>query len=237
MTLPVARRDGTCFFEADPDLSLARRAGAEAVGSFCLTFTVVASAFAWKGGAGIGPVARGLSIGPTLTALILLFGLVSGGHFNPLISLGQWFTRRRGGACLAAYVAAQIAGAVLAAWGARLAFGSAALSDSAPPALAGPLAAELFATAGLMMIVGGAPRMRPAGVGPFAVGGFVTMTIAGLPAGPAANPIITVAALVAGLAPSPVSALAHLAAEAVGLLLSILALSLTSPTGNVQHAR
>ncbi|WP_293370172.1 aquaporin [Phenylobacterium sp.] len=236
MTAQGPRRDGTCFFEADPSLSLAQRAGAEAIGTFLLVFTVMASGLAQSGTAAAAPAARGLAIGPALTALILVFGQVSGGHYNPLISLSQWMTGRRNGACLAAYVGAQVAGAVLAARLAVLAFGPVAAASAEPLDWTALLAAELFATAGLMTLVLGAPRMRPAGVGPFAVGGWVMMTVVGLPAAPAANPAITAAALAAGLAPSPAVAGAHLAAEAVGLALALLAAALIAQPGTERHA-
>jgi glycerol uptake facilitator-like aquaporin len=229
VSAPAPRRDGTCFFEADPDLSLLQRATAEAVGTFLLVFTVVSAGLVWASQPDVGPIGRALSVGPILTGLILVFGQVSGGHYNPLISLSQWFGRRRSGACLAGYVAAQIVGAGFAAKLAILVFGAPArVPVVAAPVSAALLAAELFATAGLMIIVLAAPRMRPEGIGPFAVGGWVAMTIVGLPTGPAANPAITLAVLFAGLVPAPV-ALAHLAAEIAGLFLALGVIAVTSP--------
>jgi arsenate reductase len=229
LTATDPRRDGTCFFEADPDLSLTQRATAEAVGTFLLVFTVVSAGLVWASRADIGSIGRALAIGPTLSGLILVFGKVSGGHYNPLISLSQWLNRRRSGACLAGYMAAQIVGAGLAARLAVLAFGGLApRSAAAPHVSAALLVAELFATAGLMIVVLAAPRMKPAGLGPFAVGGWVAMTIVGLPTGPAANPAITLAALFAGLTPAPV-ALAHFSAEVVGLALALAVIAATSP--------
>jgi len=228
VTAPPPRRDGTCFFEADPDLSLARRAAAEAIGSFLLVFTGTSAALAWAGAAGPGPIGRALAVGPALTGLILVFGQVSGGHYNPLISIAQWLSGRRAINCLLAYVGAQLLGATLAAWIALTSFRpSLAILTPSPPSLQ-LCAAEAFATAGLMIIVLAAPRMRPAGVGPFAVGGWVTMSILALPAGPTANPAITIAAFASGLAPSLRDSLLHLLAQAVGLTIAMLATSLTS---------
>ena len=234
ITAPL--RDGSCFVEADPLLPLARRASAEAVGAFLLTFTVIASALTASSGA-TGLITRALSVGPTLTALILLFGPVSGGHYNPLITTAQWLRRSRSDACLLAYVAAQLAGGLLAARLAVLAFGGRLVLTPPPPAWPALLGAELFASTGLMLIVLGAVRMRPAGVGPFAAGAFVAMTITALSAGAAANPTITLAALAAGLAASPAVALAHLAAEAAGLALALLADALIVPRKDPHHGR
>src|SRR5476649_1036813 len=85
---------GTCLFEADPTLSIARRAFAEGIGTMFLMLAI--------GGAGV--VAQRLAPGSALAALavsaivasralialIVSFGPVSGGHFNPLISSLQW---------------------------------------------------------------------------------------------------------------------------------------------------
>ena len=223
---PAARRD--LFLRGRSRPVIGARAGAEAIGSFCLTFTVIVSGFAWSGGAALAPVARALAVGPTLTALILLFGQVSGGHYNPLISLAQGLDGRRSATCLAPTSPRKWQGLWPPLSG-QLHSGPQRSPRSCPcPRCSLP---ELFAEHRLMMIVAGAPRMQPAGVGPFAVGGFVAMTIAGLPMSPAANPIITVAALISGLSPSPSIALAHLAAEGVGLLLALLAISVVMPKG------
>ncbi len=229
MIAPEPRRDGSCFFELDAQESLTRRAAAEAVGTFFLVFVVFSSGLVWASRPDLGAIGKALSVGPALTGLILIFGQVSGGHFNSLISLSQWLGRPRRGACLVAYLTAQIAGASLAAKLSALAFGGLApKASAAQPVSPALLVAELFATAGLMMIVLAAPRMRPAGIGPFAVGGWVAMTILGLPTEPAANPAITIAALFTDLASAPV-ALAHLTAEAFGLILALAAISATTP--------
>ena len=236
ITTPPPRRDGTCFFEADPDSSLARRAAAEAIGSFLLVFTGASAALAWAGATGFGPIGRALAVGPALTGLILVFGQVSGGHYNPLISVAQWFSGRRATSCLFAYVSAQLLGASLAAWAALATFHADLASRAPSPPSIQLCAAEAFATAGLMIIVLAAPRMRPAGVGPFAVGGWVAMSIVALPSGPTANPAITLAAVASGLARSPTDSLLHLLAQAAGLALAMLAISLTSARPSSEKA-
>jgi glycerol uptake facilitator-like aquaporin len=234
VTPPPPPRDGPCFFEADLNLSLARRAAAEAIGSFLLVFTLVAATAVWTGGVGTAAIGRAMAIGPALTALILTFGQVSGGHYNPLISLAQWISGRRASLCLVAYMGAQILGAALAA---RLALFT--LNCHMPAALSPPttqlLAAEVFATTGLMMIVLATPRMRPAGIGPFAVGAWISMSIVGLPADPAANPAITVAALASGFGAPFSEALLHLVAQATGLALAIAFTYLTTTSGEIDH--
>ena len=226
MTTAAPRRDGTCFFEADPSLSLARRAAAEGLGALFLACVVVSAGLVWASETGLGAIGRAIAVGPTLAGLILLFGTVSGGHFNPLISLSQTLLGRREIGCLVAYVAAQVAGAVLGA-GLAVWMCGRSLPVGATP-MATVLGSEAFATTGLMTLVIAAPRMRPAGVGPFAVGGWIAMTIVGLPAGPAANPAITLALLAVGGA-SRLTTVAHLTAQAVGLALALGAYAVTAP--------
>lgn len=103
--------------------SLGRRALAEAVGSAALVAVVVGSgiqATELSRDVGVQLLANSLSTVFGLGVLILLLGPVSGAHFNPVVTLAAWFTDRRAGDGVtardaAAYVPAQIAGAVAGA--------------------------------------------------------------------------------------------------------------------------
>jgi glycerol uptake facilitator-like aquaporin len=57
-----------------------------------------------------------LAVGLAVAALILTIGFVSGGHFNPAISLGLWTIRRSSALRTISYVAAQMLGAAAAYW-------------------------------------------------------------------------------------------------------------------------
>jgi glycerol uptake facilitator protein len=57
-----------------------------------------------------------LAVGLAVAALILMVGFVSGGHFNPAISLGLWTIRRSSALRTISYVAAQLLGAAAAYW-------------------------------------------------------------------------------------------------------------------------
>lgn len=97
--------------------SLLRRSLAEALGTFALVFFgagAVASKYypeATYGVFGVA-VAHGLALGIAVT---LVMG-ISGGHLNPAVTLGLTVTRRTDLRSALAYIAAQLAGAVLAAW-------------------------------------------------------------------------------------------------------------------------
>jgi aquaporin Z len=104
-------------------MSLARRALAEAVGTFGFVFLGCASTVANVFPEGrfdlIGiAFAHAAALGLFITATMQL----SGGHLNPAVSLGFWSARRIDGRTAATFVAAQLLGAVLAALAIRYAF-------------------------------------------------------------------------------------------------------------------
>jgi glycerol uptake facilitator-like aquaporin len=96
---------------------LARRAFAEALGTGLLVVAVVGSGIMATrlspGDTGLRLLENSLATAFALAVLILVFGLVSGAHLNPVISLADWWLGRgldaRG---LVVYIAAQIAGAI-----------------------------------------------------------------------------------------------------------------------------
>ena len=112
-------------------IGLPRRLLAEFVGTALLVAVVVGSGIA---AAQLSPDDVGLQLLENSTAtvfglavLILLFGPVSGAHFNPVVTAGDWLLGRRAGTGitahhLAAYLAAQVAGGISGAWLANLMF-------------------------------------------------------------------------------------------------------------------
>jgi aquaporin Z len=113
---------------------MAQRLLAEAVGTFTLIFigagsiVVLPSVAPGSGGELLAvAVAHGLAIGTMVTAL----GHVSGGHFNPAVTVGAWVTRRMGTGDAVGYVLVQLAGATL---------GALALRVLTPGGLWGPVA-------------------------------------------------------------------------------------------------
>jgi aquaporin Z len=102
---------------------IAQRLLAEVVGTFTLIFIgagsiVVLPTVAPGSGGDLLAVAlaHGLAIGTMVTAV----GHVSGGHFNPAVTVGAWVTRRMGTGAAVAYVLVQLAGATLGALALRL---------------------------------------------------------------------------------------------------------------------
>lgn len=83
----------------------------EAIGTFFLVFTIGSTVIAPGAGA-FAPIA----IGSALMVMIFAGGHVSGGHFNPAVSLGVWIRGKLSTGDLLPYWIAQLLGGVLAAW-------------------------------------------------------------------------------------------------------------------------
>jgi glycerol uptake facilitator-like aquaporin len=120
----------TCFFEDDPNCSLLRRATVEGIGTYLLMLAAAASGLQaqhlFPTTPGIALVMSAVTIAGVLVGLIIAFGSVSGGHFNPLITGLQWLGGERPSACTGAYILAQAAGGITGALTARFLFGAGA---------------------------------------------------------------------------------------------------------------
>lgn len=165
---------------------LIARLGAEALGTMFLVLVAVGvKIFSTQQG---GP-ATALAIGLSVTAGMIAFGYVSGGHFNPAITLGNLIAGRIRAVAALAYVVAQVVGAVVGAAlvyfvvlaspvlaDARAALGTAAAGygehSAAQTQLAGVLLAEVIGTAILVGVFLGATAGRRAipALAPIAVG-------------------------------------------------------------------
>jgi aquaporin Z len=94
-----------------------RRTGAEFIGTFWLVFggcgaAVLAAAFPELG---IGFVGVALAFGLTVLTGVYAFGHISGGHFNPAVTVGVWAGGRFRAADVLPYIVAQVLGAIAAA--------------------------------------------------------------------------------------------------------------------------
>ena len=83
---------------------------AEFIGTFFLVLTIGCTVI----GHGAGPLAP-LAIGSALMVMIFAGGHVSGGHFNPAVTLGVWLRGKCEAKHVAPYMIFQVVGAVLAA--------------------------------------------------------------------------------------------------------------------------
>jgi MIP family channel proteins len=94
-----------------------KRLTAEFMGTFWLTFGGCGSAIlaAAYPGLGIGFAGVALAFGLTVLTMAYAVGSISGGHFNPAITVGLWAGRRFPARDVGPYVAAQVFGAIVAA--------------------------------------------------------------------------------------------------------------------------
>lgn len=193
--------------------TLSRRAVAELVGSAFLLAAVIGSGImAAKLAAGNGALAllcNTLPTGAILAVLILIFGPVSGAHFNPVVTLAFVFRRELLPRDAVIYVAAQLAGAILGAWTAHLMF-ELPLIQVATTARSGggQWLAEAVATFGLLLTIFGCAACARASVA-YAVGLYITAAYWFTASTSFANPAVTVARSLsdtfAGIAPGGVA--------------------------------
>ncbi len=97
-------------------MSAGRAVAAEFFGTFWLVFggTGAAVLAASLGAGGIGFVGVALAFGLTVVTMAYAVGHISGGHFNPAVTIGLWAGGRFPASRIAAYVGAQIVGAIAA---------------------------------------------------------------------------------------------------------------------------
>ncbi|MET8407384.1 aquaporin [Streptomyces sp. NPDC005195] len=213
-------------------MPLARRVVAEFVGSAGLVAVVVGSgiqATELTRDVGVQLLANSLATVFGLGVLILLLGPVSGAHFNPAVTLAAWATGRRtedGPTAreVAAYIPAQIAGAVAGAVLADAMFGKPLVQWSTHDRFAGHLwLGEVVATAGLVLLVFGLARTGHARFGPAAVASYIGAAYWFTSSTSFANPAVTIGRAFtdtfSGIAPASLGPfiVAQLVGAAVGL--------------------
>ncbi len=213
-----------------------RRLLAELLGSAFLAAIVIGSGIAAQrlspGNTGLELLENALATGAGLYTIILMFGPVSGGHFNPVVSFVDatfgGVTWQRASAYLPAQVAGCIGGAVIA----NLMFSEAAVSISthhrASPA---HFLSEVVATFGLVLVIfslarSGRSRSAAAAVGAYIGAAYFFTSSSGF-----ANPAITVGRMFsntfAGISPSSIPS--FVVAQIVGGALAVIAIKVLYP--------
>ncbi len=192
---------------------LGRRAFAEGLGTLLLLATVVGSGIMAErlcgGNQAIALLGNTIPTGAMLVVLILIFGPISGAHFNPAVTLvfAARGEARRGEAL--AFIPAQILGGLLGVWLAHLMFAVPVLEMSAKARDGlGQDVSEFVATFGLIATILGARRFRADTV-PVAVGLYITAAYWFTASTSFANPAVTLARSLtnsfSGIAPASVS--------------------------------
>ena len=212
--------------------ALWRRAVAELTGTAALVTTVVGSGIMAQRLSPDGAVqllANSLATVFGLAVLIAVFGPISGAHFNPIVSLADWWLGRsnRTGLTLTevgVYSAAQVAGAVAGAVVANLMFALPAVTLSQTTRTGAHLwLAEVVATMGLLVVIVSLVRHGRTAAIPAAVGAYIGAAYWFTASTSFANPAVTVGRALtdtySGI--SPASVPGFLAAQGIGLLAAL----------------
>ncbi|WP_443053496.1 aquaporin [Streptomyces sp. NBC_00285] len=226
---------------------LLARAAAELVGTAALVTVVVGSgiqATDLTKDVGLQLLANSTATVFGLGVLILLLGPVSGAHFNPAVTLAEWWTARRGGSGVTArevavYVPAQTVGAILGAILADAMFGEPLVKWSTHDRSDGHLLlGEVVATAGLILLIFGLARTDRLRFAPVAVASYIGAAYWFTSSTSFANPAVTVGRAFtdtfAGIAPGSVAGFVgmQLVGAAAGLaLVGLIFPAVRKPTG------
>jgi aquaporin Z len=171
---------------------------AEFIGTFFLVLTVGCTVI----GHGAGPFAP-LAIGSALMVMIFAGGHISGGHFNPAVTLGVWLRGKCEARVVAPYMTFQIMGGVLAALVFRFLKGGGPVAPLHPATVPALLAEFLFTFALVYVVLNVATAKGTSGNSFYGVAiGFTVLVGAfsvGNISGGAFNPAVAVGISVMGL--------------------------------------
>ena len=215
---------------------LPRRLLAELLGSGFLAALVIGSGIAAQQ---LSPHDIGLELFENAAAtaaglytIILMFGPVSGGHFNPVVSFVDASFGGIARRDALAYLPAQVGGCVLGAVAANAMFAKAAIGISTHHRASGAhLLAELVATLGLILVIFALARTGRSSSTPGAVGAYIGAAYFFTSSSSFANPAISIGRVFsntfAGIAPASVPG--FVIAQTIGGALAILAIRALYP--------
>lgn len=195
------------------DVVLWRRLLAEFVGSAFLAALVIGSGIAAQqlspGNTGLQLFENAAATAAGLFAIILMFGPVSGGHFNPVVSFVDAGFGGLSWKDAAAYLPVQTVGCIAGAVLANLMFSKAAFELSTKHRASGAhFLSEIIATLGLLLVIFALARSGRSRAAPAAVGAYIGAAYFFTSSTSFANPAITVGRMLsdtfAGVAPSSV---------------------------------
>ena len=211
---------------------LSRRLLAEFLGTGLLVTVVVGSGIAAQqlspNDVGIQLFENSTATAFGLAVLILLFGPVSGGHFNPVVSLADWFLGRRTGEGLSlpdvgVYTVAQILGGVAGALLANVMFDVGAGFSTKHRVSEGHLIGEVVATSILIALIFALVGTGRGAIAAPAVGAYIGAAYWFTSSTSFANPAVTLGRMFsdtfAGIAPA--SAPAFIGMQLIGLIVGV----------------
>ena len=217
-------------------IPLRRRLLAEFLGSAFLAALVIGSGIAAQrlspGQTGLELMENAAATAAGLFAIILMFGPVSGGHFNPVVSFADAAFGGLSWRDAAAYLPTQVAGCTAGAVAANLMFELPAVSISTKHRASGAhFLSEVIATAGLLLVIFALARSGRGSSAPAAVGAYIGAAYWFTSSTSFANPAITVGRMFsdtfAGIAPGSVPS--FIGAQIIGGALAVAAIKALYP--------
>src|SRR6202451_2090168 len=214
-----------------------RRILAEFLGSAFLAAVVIGSGIAAQrlspGQTGLELFEVAAATAAGLFAIILMFGPVSGGHFNPVVSFADAAFGGLSWRDAAAYLPAQVAGCTAGAVLANLMFALPAVSISAKHRASGAhFLSEVIATLGLLLVIFALARSGRGRSAPAAVGAYIGAAYWFTSSTSFANPAITLGRMLsntfAGITPSAVPL--FIAAQLAGAVVAFGAIKVLYPS-------
>jgi len=174
-----------------------RRLFAEGLGTLFLLAAVVGSGIMAERLAGgnnaLALLGNTIPTGAILVVLILVFGPISGAHFNPAVTLAFALRKEISAKHSALYVAAQVVGGIMGVLLAHLMFQNPLIDPSVRARTgSGQWISEFVATFGLVATILGTLKARPQAV-PYAVGLYITAAYWFTASTSFANPAVTIA--------------------------------------------
>src|SRR6201993_2167993 len=206
---------------------------AEFIGTFFLVLTVGCTVI----GNGAGAFAP-LAIGSALMVMIFAGGHISGGHFNPAVTLGVWLRGKCEAKDVAPYMISQIVGALLAAFAVKFLKGGAAVAPLQPATVPALLAEFLFTFALVFVVLNVATAKGTSGNSFYGLAiGFTVMTgafaVGNLSCG-VFNPAVAVGISMMGLS-AWTNIWIYLVAELAAGAAAALAFKVVSPGDNLER--
>ena len=222
----------TCSSLVDDRAVNLRRTFAEALGTATLLLVVIGSgvmATNLSKDVGVQLTINSAATGLILYILITLLGPISGAHFNPVVTAIQLFKKNITASLAAAYLAAQLIGAVIGVALANFIFNLPIIEISQKDRTGAELfVSEILATAGLVFIIFTAIAQKSESKIPVLVGAYISAAYFFTSSTSFANPAVTVARTLsdsfAGIAPGSVITFigAQIIGAALGLVLTFL---------------
>jgi glycerol uptake facilitator-like aquaporin len=222
---------------------LSRRLFAELLGSAFLAAIVIGSGIAAQqlspNDIGLELFENAAATAAGLFAIILMFGPVSGAHFNPVVSLVDASFGGLSWRDALAYIPAQVAGCILGALVANAMFALSLVTISTKHRATGAhFLSEIVATLGLMLVIFSLARTKRAATAPAAVGAYIGAAYFFTSSASFANPAISIGRIFsntfAGIAPASVPS--YIVAQLLGGAVAIVTIRTLYPNVTPEQA-